>query len=142
MKLARSRRAVSPVIATLLLILIAVAAAVLVYMWVTGYIRTTPIGGHELSERIKIEAIHAPSGTGTKTIYVRNIGDIAATIQAIYILDLKGSVIASNTALTSSLPPGTVRAITVSATLTSGTTYTFKVVTSTGIEASYVFKVP
>ena len=49
------RRSVSPVIAVLLLILIAVAMAVMLYMWAIGYagqIRpTTP----ETSERLKIE---------------------------------------------------------------------------------------
>jgi flagellin-like protein len=34
------RRAISPVIATLLLIVIAVAAAVLTYIWLTGYMGT------------------------------------------------------------------------------------------------------
>jgi flagellin-like protein len=40
MLMTSKRRGVSPVIATLLLIVIAVAAAVLTYIWVTGYMGT------------------------------------------------------------------------------------------------------
>ncbi|MEM1545006.1 MAG: archaellin/type IV pilin N-terminal domain-containing protein, partial [Candidatus Methanomethylicia archaeon] len=94
-----NRKGVSPVIATLLLILIAVAAAVLVYMWVTGYVRTTATGGEEMAERIKIEAVSVSSSA--LTAYVRNVGDVTATIGAIYVIDRSGSIVGSSPNLSS-----------------------------------------
>ncbi|MEM2305726.1 MAG: archaellin/type IV pilin N-terminal domain-containing protein [Candidatus Methanomethylicia archaeon] len=134
-----NRKGVSPVIATLLLILIAVAAAVLVYMWVTGYVRTTATGGEEMAERIKIEAVSVSSGS--LTAYVRNVGDVTATINAIYVIDRGGSILGSSTGLSSSVGVGSITTVTVSATLTRGQHYTLRVVTKSGVEASYVFRV-
>jgi flagellin-like protein len=132
------RMGVSPVIATLLLILIAVAAAVLVYFWVSGYIGTTTRARSEMEERIKIETVSATT-TGV-TCYVRNIGDIDATIKGVYI-ESKGRIVASNTAVDSRVTVGGITAISLGATLTPNEVYTIKVVTRTGLEASYVFKV-
>ncbi|MEM4790228.1 MAG: archaellin/type IV pilin N-terminal domain-containing protein, partial [Thermofilum sp.] len=61
------RKGISPVIATLLLIVIAVVAAVLTYIWVTGYMgtlspREVP---EQLKERIKIDAVSYDTTTGT-----------------------------------------------------------------------------
>jgi len=59
------RQAVSPVIATLLLIVIAVAAAVLAYIWIIGYqgTLTQQASTQQLQERIKIEAVQYDSTT-------------------------------------------------------------------------------
>jgi len=94
-------KAVSPIIAVLLLILIAVAAAVLVYAWVVGYagqIRpTTP----ETAERLKIEAgklfVAGTDITTTDqdnpnrmdvnaTLYIRNTGGTDVNITDVYLL--------------------------------------------------------
>jgi flagellin-like protein len=134
------RMGVSPVIATLLLILIAVAAAVLVYFWVSGYIGTATRARPEMEERIKIEAVSA--NTTGATCYVRNIGDIDATIKAAYI-ESKGRIVASSINVDSSVPVGDVAAIALNGNLSliPNEIYTIKVVTRTGLEASYVFKV-
>jgi flagellin-like protein len=77
------RAGVSPVIATLLLIVIAVAAAVLAYIWIIGYqgTLTQQASTAQLQERIKIEAVEY---TGTSlNVYVRNIGDVNVQIDAL-----------------------------------------------------------
>jgi len=136
-----NRKGVSPVIATLLLILIAVAAAVLVYMWVTGYVRTTATGGEEMAERIKIEAVSVSSDSSSLTAYVRNVGDVTATIDAIYVIDRSGSIVGSSPNLSSEVSVGSVTTVTVNGvTLTRGQHYTLRVVTKSGVEASYVFR--
>jgi flagellin-like protein len=85
------RRGVSPVIATLLLIVIAVAAAVLVYMWTVGYATqmrpTTP----ETGERLKIEAGKlyretADSSHVNATLLVRNVGGSPVYLKSAYLL--------------------------------------------------------
>ncbi|MEZ0345793.1 MAG: archaellin/type IV pilin N-terminal domain-containing protein [Infirmifilum sp.] len=138
-----TRKAVSPVIATLLLIVIAVAAAVLTYVWVTGYMgtlapRQTPT---QLQERIKIDAVSV-SGT-TVSIYVSNIGDVNANVISAYVLTTNSTVVCGGSLTKStSIPPGQVTQVTVptSCGLTSGTTYVAKVSTQGGTEATYVFK--
>ncbi len=137
-----NRKGISPIIAVLLLVIIAVAAAVLTYLWVLGYIGTVQQqGGTEsLQERIKIEGVEISGGT-INTVYVRNIGDVNAEIDTVYLIDPTGSSTdcdVSNTELT----PGTLSEIDTSGCgfgVTSGETYVIKVVTTTGAEASYSF---
>ena len=82
-KVKRSVRAISPVIATLLMIAIAVVASLVVYAWVTGYIggSTTKAG----------KAIQLPSfavdGSNNLHVYVQNVGQGTVQISAIYVND-------------------------------------------------------
>jgi flagellin-like protein len=134
------RTGVSPVIATLLLIVIAVAAAVLAYIWIIGYqgTLTQQASTAQLQERIKIEAVQY-SGT-TLTVYVRNIGDVKVNVTALYVYDPSGTIIQAKTnANIINLAPGSIGTDSISVTLTSGTTYTVKAVTSRGTEATYTF---
>ena len=143
------RKAVSPVIATLLLIVIAVAAAVLTYIWVTGYMGTlqSQAGTQQVQERLKIEGVSVNTNTNKiQTIYVRNIGDVKVNIATVYLLSSTGSVLASYSPTKQvSLAPEELVKISVSDTnignvdLTPGTTYIVKVVTSKGTEATYQF---
>jgi hypothetical protein len=88
----------SPVIATLLLIVIAVAAAVLVYMWTVGYATQMKPTTPETGERLKIEAGRlfretATSNNVNATLYVRNVGGSPVYINASYLLTPAGSVV-------------------------------------------------
>ena len=136
------KKAISPVIATLLLILIAVAAAVLVYVWVTGYASSmSKTGAPELQEQIKIEAVSYESGS--LKVYIRNIGDIKTNVTHIYVIDAEtSSIVNSQTAIENGLVlnPGEVGSTTVDdVTLKSGKTYIIKAVTKNGIEAAISF---
>jgi flagellin-like protein len=139
------RKAVSPVIATLLLIVIAVAAAVLTYIWVTGYMGSVAqqASTAQLQERIKIEGVKYNT-TGV-FVYVRNIGDAKVQISSFYLYDASGTVVATVT-LTSpqELNPGDVKELPpattpLSYTLSPGATYIVKVVTVKGTETAYTF---
>jgi len=140
------RRGISPVIAVLLLIVIAVAAAILTYVWITGYIGTlqTQSTGQQLQERIRIEAIDGAGGRRL-TIYVRNVGETAVTISAAYLINAtNGDVLASNTDLSVGIDPGDVsNSVTITGIRTDvwvdGKTYVVKVVTAKGTEATYQF---
>jgi flagellin-like protein len=132
------RKAVSPVIATLLLIVIAVAAAVLTYIWVTGYMgtiapRETPT---QLKERIKIDAVSVSDGV---KIYVSNIGEIDTNIVSAYVLNTDYTAVCGGP-VTVDVPAGITREVSVpdTCTLTSGT-YIAKVSAKGGAEATYIF---
>jgi flagellin-like protein len=139
------RRGVSPVIATLLLIVIAVAAAVLTYIWVTGYMgkvtgTVEQTSTQQLQEKIKINAVSV-SGT-TVTLSVSNIGDTDVTISGAYVLTQGGTSVCSSSPSTSISKGGTQDVPISSCSLTSGTTYIAKAVTSKGTEATYTFTAP
>ena len=142
------RKAVSPVIATLLLIVIAVAAAVLTYIWVTGYMgtiapRETPT---QLKERIKIDAVRVSDSV---SIHVSNIGDTATQIVGGYVLTENYTAVCGDgtTSITispsSTINPGETATVSISGcSLTSGETYIAKVSAKGGAEATYPFKAP
>ncbi len=139
-----NRKGISPIIAVLLLVIIAVAAAILTYLWVLGYIGTVQQqGGTEaLQERLKIEGVDAAGGT-LNAVYVRNIGDVQSEIDAIYLLNATG-VIGVDWDIGETIPPGNLTRIDLVADqgtfdLSVGVTYIVKVVTRTGAEATYTF---
>ncbi len=66
-------RAISPVIATLLMIAIAVVASLVTYAWVMGYMNFTT---EKTGKAIQIQSISYPSTGGQAfTIYVQNVGE-------------------------------------------------------------------
>jgi flagellin-like protein len=150
MSMTSKRRGVSPVIATLLLIVIAVAAAVLTYIWVTGYMgkvtgTVEQTSTQQLQEKIKINAVSV-SGT-TVTLSVSNIGDTDVVISALYILTANGTTVCSYTYTTATpLPKGQTQDLPSSGFsctgIRSGKTYIAKAVTSKGTEATYTFTAP
>ena len=142
------KRGVSPVIATLLLIVIAVAAAVLAYIWITGYMGTlqAQAGAQQVQERIKIEGIEIGTGTSANKItkvYIRNIGDVRVNVTTLYLINV--SILAKEDVKKVIDPEGVLAYTTTTSggfqdvTLEPGVTYTIKAVTSKGIEATYQF---
>ena len=140
------RKAVSPVIATLLLILIAVAAAVLVYVWVTGYASSvTSSGTPELQERIKIDAVSVvdTDDTDKVKVYVRNIGDVNVEVTDIYIIEAASSTVIGHLSTSVGLNVGNVQEFEITletgTSLEEGKTYIAKAVTESGVEAAMSF---
>ena len=76
----RSKKGVSDVIAVLLMIAIAVAAALVAYAWVMGYLggTTTKVG-----KAIQIQSMYN-DGTNLN-VYVQNVGDSQVTLSSIYV---------------------------------------------------------
>jgi len=124
-----SKKAVSPVIATLLMIAVAVAASVIVYVWSAGLLGTLMGGGGaQVKEQVIVEAYDWVA-TGTLKLYLRNVGSSDVQIAAIYVggaADTSGATgvisVKQSTSFTPSLP----------AVITPGTAYVVKVVTKTG----------
>jgi len=134
------RKGISPVIAVLLLVIIAVAAAILTYLWVLGYMGTVQQQGttEALQERIKIDSIETSGGTLSK-VYVRNTGDVNVTVNSVYIADSTGEATCIYSGEGKEIAPGEVIGISVSYSLTPGRTYVVKAVTTSGVEATYTF---
>jgi FlaG/FlaF family flagellin (archaellin) len=93
----RVKKAFSAVIASLILMLLAVAAGVVVYAYVMGW-----IGGATQNPthtgQLQFDSIYASSGTpGKIKMYVRNVGGIDLNVSNVYV---EGVATANNTALT------------------------------------------
>ena len=84
-KMTMNKKAVSPVIATLLMIAIAVASGTLVYVWSMGMVGTLQTsGGQQTKHQLIMEAYKA-QGTTSWTFNVRNTGSSTLQISAIYV---------------------------------------------------------
>ena len=80
----RSRRGISPVLATLILIVIAVVAGLIVYGWVTGWIGAQ----RQATVAFAIRVIRINSTA--YTVEVRNTGSTTVTISSVTVTDPDG----------------------------------------------------
>jgi len=82
-KIISNRKAISPVVATLLLIAIAVAAAIVSYSWIMSMIKTQ---GSAAQTGIRLEIVEF-SGTSNVWINVtiRNVGSAGTKIETLYV---------------------------------------------------------
>ena len=146
----RQLRALSPIVSVVLLILIAVAASVLIYTWMSGMAAQNPAEETSLKEKLKVEAVKVETGTYTVgntnythkvDAYVRNLGQVPVKIVTIYIINASnGNVIQSNTTANVVIPASAIKPVTIYANLTAGY-YVVKVVSEHGIEAVATFSV-
>ena len=144
------RRGISPIIATLLLIAIAVAAGIVVYVFVNGLAgNLTQSGGQQVSEQVSLDAYSYTAGTSL-TMYVRNVGSATITIDSAAGLFFNGQVIAdvgsgagSCNMMAYSMAPGIECSLKFTATsvtgAASGTSNQVKVLTKDG--GTFVFNV-
>lgn len=90
-KLRKNVKAVSPVISVLLMIAVAVAASLVTYAWVMGYMNftTTKVG-----KAIAIQSIDV-SGK----VYVQNVGQSTVTLTGAYLNGLNGTSVGVNKVL-------------------------------------------
>jgi len=84
----RNMKGVSTVLATLLMIAVAVAAALVTYAWVMGYLGGTT-GKVGRAIQIQSVAYNGTGGTRNLLIYVQNVGQGAVTVTDIYVEGLK-----------------------------------------------------
>ena len=144
----KNRKAISPLITTLLLIAIAVAASVLTYSWVMSMVGSQSA---QAQTQVRIDTVTWNSTAPTFKLLIRNTGSVAATIESISIrTNTAGS---TATIYVPSLPA----AIDVGVTLNTGpvtfkttvnfkwavsTSYVIRVVTSTGFYYESVATTP
>jgi archaeal type IV pilus assembly protein PilA len=90
-KFRRNVRAISPVIATLLMIAIAVVASLVTYAWVMGYMNFQT---EKTGKAIQIQSAPYNPTTDAFTIYVQNVGDSDVKIDSVFV---NGVLVASPT---------------------------------------------
>jgi flagellin-like protein len=134
-KILKSNRGISPILATLLLIVIAVAAIVVTYAWVITYTGSTT--GQAGVLLYKDNVYWNSTSTKTIVIYVRNQGTSDAEINAVYVgtsstnLELQNTVSYNPTSKLVYANGGTIK-ITVTKDWGTDTTYYFKIAPKVG----------
>ena len=147
-----NKKAISPLFASLLILGVVTVLFVPVFIWSTGMTAETrsfwEILGLVTTERIVIEEINLRGGETSCTIYIRNIGETAITIDNVFIsspdnqlyIYEKGDFtsdpnsVVKGDLLTLTIPDLTVQG---SFTPTSELTYTIKVFTDRGVGDNY-----
>ncbi len=134
-----NNRAVSNIIAALLLIAIAVAAAVLLYVFSIGLLGSLgSSGGQQTKEQLTLEAFSWPSDCTSLDATIRNVGP--ATISIDSADAFVNGIPASLSSADSDLAPHESTSITLdtgSGTYVLGASYPLKIVTATGGVFSY-----
>ena len=137
----RSRRkAISPIIATLILIVITVVAGVMLYGFVSGFMAKTTSSTGAIAQ-ITVDSANVSSTNNDANVVVTNTGTTPVTITQVNLLNAStGALIATSTSI---LPTTTVnggQTVTITASFSQssslssikGTTVLVQVVTSTG----------
>lgn len=136
--LSRSKKGISPILATLLLVVIAVAAIVVTYAWVMMYT------GH-LTGQAGVVLYFGNDrfyGNGSQIdIFIGNSGTADATIIQVFI-GTPSSSMNNLTIAQTSIPANTLQKITVTYQWTPGTYYNFKAVASSGQYLSWTDQAP
>jgi flagellin-like protein len=122
-KFKRSIRAISPVIATLLMIAIAVIASIIVYAWVTGYMGNTT---NKSGNAILIQSLTVDQDSNL-VAYVQNVGQGDVVLDSGYV---NGDLVAQS--LSISLTKGSTAAVTTTYLVTSEASLTIKIVATDG----------
>jgi FlaG/FlaF family flagellin (archaellin) len=136
-------RGLEPIVAAVLLIVVAVIGAVLVYLWFAGYVTkaTSQAESMAASEKLKIEAASLSASSDAATLYIRNLGGDTVTLVQAYVFR-PGSISALCTSGTFSpsptaIDPGSMEEVTVTLTgcpISHGYDYVIKIVTQKGTE--------
>jgi flagellin-like protein len=109
--LKRNRKGVSPIIATLLLIVIAVAAAVVTYAFVSGFIGKTTSTATGTTGSMSLDSYAVATGGGSVNMYIRDTGTTALSITTAYVNGVNATIANGPVAIN----PGTVELVTVNA---------------------------
>jgi len=137
-------KGLEPIVAAVLLIVVAVIGAVLIYLWFAGYVTKTTSQTEQMtaSEKLKIEAANLTSTNRRAVLHVRNLGGSTVNITTVYILR-PGTVnpICSPVRLSPhvSIAPGMLARVSVTftgCTISAGNDYVIKIVTQRGTESA------
>ncbi len=145
-RIKKEERAISDIVAVVMLILIAISASVLIYMWMSGLVGSVHKSNPGLYEKIQIvsASISENSSGYTFKAYVQNLGSSRVQINSLSVINASnGNAIYSASLSPTSIPSGKVVEITTSTTSSSisappaGTPVIIEVTTIHGVQATY-----
>jgi len=149
----KAKRAVSPVLATLMMVAVAVAMSVIIFTWSQSFLSQTgeAASGQQASQNIAAQSgilIESVTFGGTPSVTVRNVGKVQVTLASYYLTQTRGASTSSTSQdITSNadLSPGVAKSYTISSPMggfQSGDIVTIKVTTKAGTFAQATYIVP
>jgi len=135
-----SKKAISPILATLLLIVIAVAAIVITYAWITTYMGSAA----QQAGFIPYKANVAFLEDDKIAIDIGNSGTSSGQIVQVYIGTSANTATSQTTApaMPITITAGTISSFNVTYTWTNGATYYFRVVPNSGAAITFTEQAP
>ncbi len=131
----RLRKGISPIIATVLLILIAIATGIVIYAFAAGWVGTRFSEATGPQAILVVENAYYDSTNQQFVLFVRNDGAGQANINRVYITCPNGTI--TKLDITSNpIEPGDVGKIVVNTKVETGKTYTIKLISSDGAEVT------
>jgi len=127
----KSKRALSPVVASIILIAVTVAVSIAVAAWM-GALTIGFMG----AEEVRITNV-AFASTSSATVTVKNTGSTPVTLAETYVGNIGGPMATQVT-----LQPGASAPVSIAGTYVSGTSYQFKVVSAKGNPFVYTATAP
>jgi len=133
-KITSKKKAISPIIATLLLILIAIAAGVVVYAYVIGFVGNSTGNTGSNQNQLSIDQVAVASATSSFPViaFVRNLGPSVESFDVGFYV--KSSTLSQQmvpaVSLTAATPGDTITVGSVTVTEVSATTYTVTIATT------------
>ena len=142
--MARSRRrAISDIVAVVMLIIIAIAAAVLIYAWMSGLIGGVHGTGSSLYTKIEIVGANISGSSNPYTVHatVENLGKTQAVIKYMAVEYTTNSSVICSSSTTATISPSSVKTLKFSCspspTPAAGAPVTIVVLTPGGVTATY-----
>ena len=132
MRLIKSKKAISPIFASLILIAIAVIAGIVVYMFTSGTIASMTGGGTAGQEKVAVETV-VPT-VGSATVWAKSTGGTDVTIDGAIIKDSGGTTVDVDNAPVA----GTVATLTLDA---DGTLTDIVVDSTTALQSGQVYTI-
>jgi flagellin-like protein len=129
-KLFRSRKALSPVLSTVLMILVTIIGMSVLFAFFVNYARDFQLGsGSAVRESLVIEDVGFIKGTNQVEVWVYNVGKVDLKIAAFYIDDSWASIDSGSDV---AISVGEHGMLTVSSDFVLNGVYDFKIVTERG----------
>jgi len=153
-RIRRDKKGINTILASLLMVVIVVVAAVMVYAWSTGLLSSLLVQNPVPKESLNYDSFAYQ--TTNMTVFVRNSGSVAVSLQTYYVKDSNGNQYTSSSSPAwtfGPIPPNAVNATVIKIgaacstcayagsgsgfTFTSGYSYTITVVTSRNNQFSW-----
>ena len=115
-RVSNDKKGINTILAALLMVVIVVVASVMVYAWSTGLLSSLLVQNPVPKETLNYDsyAYGGSASTYNLTVFVRNSGSVAVTLQTYYVKDNPGNQYTSGSGWNStSIAPNTVKAIVV-----------------------------
>ena len=144
----RKMKGLEPIVAAILLIVVAVIGAILIYLWFSGFVTRGASQAEQLAagtEKLKIEAASLFTNN-TAFLYVRNLGGTDITLSTAYLLApgslsvlcLNGTAITTNVGNDDIIDANSLERVKINyastCNIVSGQDYVVKIVTLRGTE--------